>query len=60
MEHYFYKKTGLGTIYSRIKVHSDGSVSAYGVLNGNELYFGEYRTIAHAEAYYITHGYSLI
>ena len=55
----FTKETGLGTLYSKIKVFSNGTASVYSVLNGNDIYRGDCKSIAEAEAYFITNGYDL-
>ena len=55
----FIKETGIGTLYSKIKAFSNGTVSVYSVLNGNEIYRGDCKSIAEAEAYFIINGYDL-
>lgn len=53
MMHYYVKESTMGTMYSEIKVHSNGTASAYVVLNGNHIYQGDYSSADAAEASFI-------
>lgn len=55
----FIKETGIGNLYSKIKVFSNGAVSVFSVLNGNDIYRGDCKSMAEAEAYFIINGYDL-
>lgn len=60
MKHEFIKETGLGDLTSKFVEHTDGTVSVYTTLHGNDIYRGDFESRAHAEAWFITNGYDII
>ena len=60
MNHNYIKTTSLGTITSKFKEYADGRCAVWIILNGNEIYKGDFHCRAAAESWFITHGYELI
>lgn len=60
MGHDYIKRTGMGNLISKFIEYSNGVVSVYTTLNGNDIYRGDFQNRAAAEAWFIINGYELI